>query len=65
MEYEVRYKRSDGQGNRKGLFMQHRNILINGLESYISYDIEVAGSTRKGYGPFSNAVKETTYQSRK
>ena len=62
IEYEVRYKRTDGQGSSKGIFTQHRNLLISGLKSYISYDIEVAGSTKKGYGPFSNAVKETTFQ---
>ena len=65
IEYTIKYKRTDGQDSEKEVTTQYRNILINGLDSHISYDIKVAGSTRKGYGPFSDVVQETTLESGK
>ena len=64
IEYKVQYKRNDGQGSEREILSQEKTVLITGLDSYIEYDIKVAGSTIKGYGPFSNET-ERTLQRRK
>ena len=62
IEYTVKYRRTDGQGVEKEIKSQYRAVVIHGLESHISYGVKVAGSTIKGYGPFSTVVEEVTLQ---
>ena len=56
ISYKVKYRRTDGQDSMKEVIVYQKSALLENLDAYIDYDIQVAGMTIKGVGVFSSKV---------
>ena len=56
-EYKIHYKlTSDSSWSEKTVSHPTDNTVITGLSHWLDYDIKIAASTSKGYGPDSSSV---------